>query len=150
MKNNLFKIAVRALIIKGSKVFLLHRRDYDMWELPGGGMDNKETIEQALKREIKEETNLIIKPLRLVGVYHNYRENTLIFTFLVKVLSGRLKKNEEADDFKWYDYQKFPKNLSSKNIERILDFFKSKKQVIIRTQKQKKAVEELGLKKLRK
>lgn len=149
MKRNFFKIAVRALILRRNKVLLLHRRDYDLWELPGGGMDNNETIEQALKREVKEETNLTIKPLRLVGVYHNYREKVIIFTLLIKVLSGRLKKNDEADDFKWCDYRKFPKNLSSKNKERIADYYKRKKHVIIRTQKQKRSIEELGLKKLK-
>ena len=119
MKRDIFKVAVRAIIVKNKKVLLLHRRDYDLWELPGGGMDNNETIKHAIKREVKEETNLTVKPLKLIGVYHNYRDKIIIFTFLVKILSGRLKKNDEADNFIWCDDRKFPKNVSSKNKQRI-------------------------------
>jgi 8-oxo-dGTP pyrophosphatase MutT (NUDIX family) len=50
MNNNLFKIAVGALILKGDKVLLHHRTDYDMWDLPSGGMEADETINQALLR----------------------------------------------------------------------------------------------------
>jgi len=49
-----------AVIIKGSKVLLIHRIDGDAeyWTFPGGGIETNETAEEAIKREIKEETNL--------------------------------------------------------------------------------------------
>lgn len=49
-----------AVIIKGSKVLLIHRIDGDAeyWTFPGGGIETNETAEEAIKREVKEETNL--------------------------------------------------------------------------------------------
>lgn len=128
------------MIIKGDKVLLHHRTDRDMWDLPGGGLERGETIFQALIREVKEETGLKVKPVRLVGVYQNYQRETFVFNFLVKVISGKLTKNKEANDFKYFDFRKLPKNMPDKQKERILDYFKNKVQVIVRIQKSKSSL----------
>jgi len=142
-----FHIAVGALIIKGNKVLLHHRTDYDMWDLPSGGMKKGETVFQALKREVKEETGLNIKPIKLTGVYQNYRREIIVLNFLVKVTSGKLTKNKEADDFKYFHYKKLPKNLAPKQKVRILDYFINKNKLAIKVQKSISSIESLGLKK---
>lgn len=142
-----FHIAVGALITKGNKVLLHHRTDYDMWDLPSGGMKKGETIFQALKREVKEETGLNIKPIKITGVYQNYRKGVIVLNFLVKVISGKLTKNEEADDFKYFDYQKLPKNFPSKQKERILDYFRNKERALVKIQKSISSIEKISLSK---
>ncbi|MFH1366697.1 MAG: NUDIX hydrolase [Patescibacteria group bacterium] len=148
MKNNLFKIAVGALILKGDKILLHHRTDYDMWDLPSGGMEASETIYEALVREVKEETGLKVKPLRLAGVYHNFGRKVINFMFLVKVLSGKLTLNAEANQFCYFHYKKLPANFPQKQKERILLYFKDKKTVTVKTQKSENSIKKLGLKKL--
>lgn len=130
-----FHLAVNGLIIKGDKVLLHHRTDGDWWDLPGGGIEKSETIFQTLKREVKEETGLIIKPIKLVGVYQNYYREVVVFNFLVKVLSGKLTLNKEADDFKYFNYKQLPKNTIAKQKQRILDYFNKKSLVKVRIQK---------------
>jgi len=51
---------VRGLVVKKRKVLLIHRFKYgnEYWVVPGGGVEEGEGLEEALKREIKEETNL--------------------------------------------------------------------------------------------
>lgn len=132
-----FHLAANGMIIKGNKILLHHRTDCDLWDLPGGGIEKSEDIFQALRREVYEETGLKIKPLRLAGVYQNYRRETIVFNFLVKVISGKLIKNKEADAFKYFDIKKLPKNIPNKQRERILDFYKNKNKVIIKIQKSK-------------
>jgi ADP-ribose pyrophosphatase YjhB (NUDIX family) len=141
-----FHIAVGALIIKRNKVLLNHRTDYDMWNLPSGGMEKGETIFQALKREVKEETGLNIEPVKLTGVYQNYKREIIVFNFLVKVLSGKLTKNREADAFKYFDYKKLPKNFPDKQKERIFDYFSNKKKVFVKIQKSVPSLIKLGFK----
>ncbi len=140
-------ISAGALILKGNKVLLHHRTDYDLWDLPSGSMEKGETIIQTLKREVKEETGLKVEPIKLIGVYQNYLRGAVNFHFLVKVISGKLTLNKEANDFGYYNYKKLPKNIAPKQKERILDYFKDKKTVKVKTQNSKSSIVALKLKK---
>ena len=62
-------IRVYALIIRDEK-FLLTKQ-WDGYSLPGGGVEKAESLEQALERELKEETGLDIKAGKLF--YNTYR-----------------------------------------------------------------------------
>jgi len=65
-----FPISIKAIIIDDNKVLCL-KNERNEWDFPGGKIDFNEDIEECLKREIKEETNLsvnnlnILKPLNL-------------------------------------------------------------------------------------
>lgn len=62
----MFTIGVFAIIIDSQeRVLFCHRRDYDFWNLPGGGVESGESPWDALVREIKEETGLEAKPVHL-------------------------------------------------------------------------------------
>lgn len=54
--------AVRAIIIKDDKLLVIHRNKYgqEYYTLPGGGIDPGETPEQAIMRELAEETGVIV------------------------------------------------------------------------------------------
>src|SRR3990167_11186705 len=52
-----------------TSVLLVQRRDVPVWVLPGGGVDFQESSEQAIIREMMEETGFTVKADRLVGAY---------------------------------------------------------------------------------
>ena len=59
-----FRVSIKALIVKHGKVLLLDEGPKETggrFELPGGGLDFGENIHEALKREIFEETGLVVK-----------------------------------------------------------------------------------------
>ncbi|MBE0350466.1 NUDIX hydrolase [Pseudoalteromonas lipolytica] len=64
----------RAIVLKGEHILLLYTARYDDYSLPGGGVDNGESIEQGLYRELSEETGAqqinITHPL---GLYEEIR-----------------------------------------------------------------------------
>ena len=56
-------------IIDGDRVLLTKRRDFEVWCLPGGHVDEGESIAQAAMREAREETGVEVALTRLVGLY---------------------------------------------------------------------------------
>ena len=56
-------------ILKDNRVLLTKREDFEVWCLPGGGVDPGESIPQAAIREAREETGLTVHLTRLVGLY---------------------------------------------------------------------------------
>ncbi|MFA5994556.1 MAG: NUDIX domain-containing protein, partial [Parcubacteria group bacterium] len=52
-----------------NRVLLVLRQDYDLWNLPGGGLEKGESPWQGVVREVKEETGLDVEVVRLAGIY---------------------------------------------------------------------------------
>lgn len=67
-----FRPQVVGCFIHANKLFMFHEKKYDLWQLPQGGIENKETIENAIAREMAEELgddffDLAIKSYTLMG-----------------------------------------------------------------------------------
>ena len=62
-------VGVNVAIIRDGKILLSKREDYDVWCLPGGGVNDNESVPQAALRETREEIGLDVKLTRLIGVY---------------------------------------------------------------------------------
>lgn len=67
------RLSVRGIIIEDDKIYLSHSRINNTYKLPGGGVDDKEDILYALKREIKEEVGFDID-LKKIKYYGYYKE----------------------------------------------------------------------------
>ncbi len=63
------ELGVNIAIIDTGRVLLTRREDFRVWCLPGGGVDEGESIAQAAIREAREETGWDVELTRLVGVY---------------------------------------------------------------------------------
>lgn len=68
------RLTGRAISLKDDKILLMYTARYEDYSLPGGGIDDGESIEQGLIRELQEETGAQnIKILREFGLYEEYR-----------------------------------------------------------------------------
>lgn len=107
------KIVVGAIIINRNKALIVQRsQDEDvgpgLWEIPGGKVESSETLEDALIREVQEETALDIVPLKVSGDF-NYQvvrdariRQTKQINFLAKAKNiDKLKLSSEHQDYKW-------------------------------------------------
>jgi len=102
---------VGALIFDDSgRVLMVRTHKWsDLWGIPGGKIKWGETAEDALRREILEETNLQIQEIRLVLVQdciHSpefYRDAHFVLLNYICRVSGSpvVKLNEEAREFQW-------------------------------------------------
>ncbi|NJK40423.1 MAG: NUDIX hydrolase [Acaryochloridaceae cyanobacterium SU_2_1] len=69
LRHPMFGVCLIPILPEG-QIALVKRRDNGCWSLPGGMVDWGETIDQAMKRELSEETGLTItRRGRLVGLY---------------------------------------------------------------------------------
>ncbi len=113
-----------AIIVNDGKVLLMHRikRGKEYYVLPGGGVEEGETVEQALLRETREETLLKTEIEKLI-YHHFYDDNTEQFFYLCHYISGEPKlgeanearsMREEKDNFycpEWHEIKNLPQIL---------------------------------------
>jgi len=116
------------VIIKNGKgeILLTKREDFEIWCLPGGGINNEELAVDAAKREIKEEVGLIIGVIDLVGIYQRkewLNGNDEILVFRANKIRGELKIDpNEVLEAKWFALEEVPKELIFGHKKRIEDF----------------------------
>lgn len=111
-RSNNFKSA-HVVIIDNGKILIVKRSLSDMWmpghyALPGGKIENSETVERAIARECLEETNLIIDQRSLVCLSEISTAKNHGFYYTTQYC-GNIKLDHEHDDFKWVD----PKDLTT-------------------------------------
>ncbi|MDP3996513.1 MAG: NUDIX domain-containing protein [bacterium] len=117
-----FTIGIVGIIFDRHKhVLLCHRCDYDLWSLPGGGLERGESPWEGVKREIKEETGFDTDIVSLAGVYSKPDVDEVVLSFICKVSGGEITLNDEADKIEYFDVGKLPQNISEKQVERIRD-----------------------------
>ena len=131
----MFKIGTFAIIFNDKReVLLCHRRDFDLWNLPGGKLEEKESPWDGTIRETKEETGLDVRIDKLIGVYNKPDQNEIVFSFLCSVMKGKLILNEEADKIEYFNLDNLPRNTSQKQVERIKDALKNSEKAIFKNQ----------------
>jgi 8-oxo-dGTP diphosphatase len=101
------------------RVLLCHRRDFDAWNLPGGGVEPDEAPWDAAVRETREEAGLDVEIVRLTGVYWKPRTQELVFNFEGRVVGGSLSTSDEADRVDYFPVDALPRNTAPLQIERI-------------------------------
>jgi ADP-ribose pyrophosphatase YjhB (NUDIX family) len=131
-----FVIGAYAVILdKKDRVLLSHRRELDIWNLPGGHVEDGELPTEAVIRETKEETGLKIKIKSMVGIYKKSDINRFDFVFLGKRKGGKLKKTKAADKHRFFKYKKIPKNTLPKHMERIQDAIREYEKIVFSKQR---------------
>lgn len=97
------------------------------WMLPGGGVNKFEYYEDAIKRELKEELNIIIENIELLGVYQLFKEskNDSIVLFLSRDLVDESKIKIDAKEiieYKFHSLNNLPKDIAGGHLKRIIEY----------------------------
>jgi 8-oxo-dGTP pyrophosphatase MutT (NUDIX family) len=131
-------LVVEGIMIHNDKVLLIHHRKLDIWVPVGGHIDANETPDDALLREIKEETGLdieILNELNLplegktknnlatpfyVNVHSVGDHDHCCFFYLCKVLNPEsLKINKEVIDYRWFSREELEEGIIPLDVKNI-------------------------------
>jgi 8-oxo-dGTP diphosphatase len=105
-------VAVAALILDKGRLLLIRRKNEPskgLWSAPGGVVELAEKVEDAVKREVNEETGLRIEVERILTVLNHIikdkedhvRFHYVIIYFLVRALEGKPVASTDAEDVRW-------------------------------------------------
>jgi 8-oxo-dGTP diphosphatase len=114
---NQFNIGSNALIVRDGKVLLGLRKNVagaGTWGLPGGHLEFGEELDAAVKRELLEETGLVIKDLELVCITNAPQEQAhyIQLVFMVRNFDGevQLKEPNRCERWSWFPLDQLPPN----------------------------------------
>lgn len=112
-------VCTDAVISNGRGSFLMVRRknrpDIGKWWFPGGRIFKNETLKEAIKRKLKEETGLKPKKIKLLDSYEYFNEtgyfsntntHAISFVFLAEVSPAAVKAvklDSQSSEWKWFD-----------------------------------------------
>jgi 8-oxo-dGTP diphosphatase len=106
-------VGVGAILIDGNSVLLVKRGKEPLkgeWSVPGGAVELGESLEEAVRREVLEETGLEIKTEGIVEVLDRIhcedglvKFHYVLVDFLCRVTGGRLTSGSDAADARWLE-----------------------------------------------
>jgi len=109
---------VKSLIFNDNRLLLVrlgyaHRK----WVLPGGKVDSGEELAAAAKRELQEESGLVVEQLEQCGSLYNeahYKKNTIYYFYGVSDSDNLVIDDQEIVDAGWFSLDALPKNSAPK------------------------------------
>jgi 8-oxo-dGTP diphosphatase len=123
------EIIVAAIIQKGNR-FLLTRQakgahHEGLWGFPGGKVEKNESLEVALKREVKEETGLDISVGELFHAVIVEKENALILFLKSDATTEEVKPRDDIDKFAWVTLEEIKKYKMRSAMYEVIEKLKS-------------------------
>ncbi|RMF95872.1 MAG: NUDIX domain-containing protein [Candidatus Schekmanbacteria bacterium] len=121
--------AVGGIVFQQEKVLLVKRKNPPLqgqWSIPGGRIEYGEPMKEAVKRELFEETGLLVKPLCIVETIEKInkdRNGSILFHYIIvdylcAIEGGSLKAGSDAVDVEFVSMDKLcEKELDDKTTE---------------------------------
>ena len=122
-RNNVLRNDVDRKDIDGNKnekrVLLIRRGTAPLlgeWSLPGGVLECGESLREAVAREAREETGLVVETGEMLGVYERVirgdagrvRYHFVLIDFLCRPVGGELLAGSDAADVRWFVREELP------------------------------------------
>lgn len=127
-------VSVAGVVVNDEgQVLVIRRRDNGEWQPPGGVLELNETIEDGLRREVREETGIEIAPGPLTGVYKNMSLGVIALVFRCTPRGGHPQPGDETEQVLWMSLDQVEGAMSPAFAVRILDAFNEKTHANLRS-----------------
>lgn len=121
--HDFYRMSSHAVITNQQQQILLLKATYAdcVWGLPGGGLDQGETIHQALIRECTEELGCRVQIDYLSGVYYHSAVNSHAFIFRCQLNNPSIQLSNEHSEYRWFDVAELS-TIQKIRVQDCLDF----------------------------
>lgn len=105
------KLVAVGILVNDGKVLLVRRGmnpGKGLWGMPGGYVDMGEVIEEAVEREVWEETGLKTQARRLVGLHSEAGQAQVLAVYEMESVSGEVTPGEEVMDAAFFPLDDLP------------------------------------------
>ena len=104
-------------------LLMIKRTDNNRWGVPGGAMELGESLEETVKREVREEIGVDVKDLELFGVYsgqdlyYKYPNGAEVYNvsvvYIIRNFNEEVIVNpDEHSEYKYFDVRNLPDEIS--------------------------------------
>lgn len=118
------KIDTRAAVFKDGKILLAHENN-GTWSLPGGWVDVLESVGSNAVKEVREETGLTVKAIRLIAVQDRNKHNLPVYAYgvckvfvLCSIVGGSFRENIETTETGFFTLDGLPEPLAEEKSNR--------------------------------
>lgn len=120
-----------AIIDEQNRILLVHQTyKKKHWSLPGGIVEDNESVWDAARRELKEEINIEAGEIELSGMYYMSHRNGYIYVFRTREYFGECKVDgKEINEYGFFDIDDLPRPITNFTVERIRDAINNTKPV---------------------
>lgn len=132
-------LAVNVAVIHEGKILLTKRNDFHVWCLPGGRVEEDESVAEAAIRETKEESGIDVELTRLIGVYSRLGGipdvNVHAVLYEAKPIGGELRiQPGETLEVRYFPADELPQEMFFGHVKRIADAMDGVQGVSVRQQ----------------
>jgi 8-oxo-dGTP pyrophosphatase MutT (NUDIX family) len=117
-------LGARVILVRDGQVLLIRHSYRPGWFMPGGGIKRRETLEDAARREVREETGAEVGELRLLGFYDNFgeRKSDHIAIYVPERFELVGRHDEEIAEVAFFPLDQLPEGVSRGTRARIEDY----------------------------
>lgn len=112
------KLDTRAAVFKEGKILLVHEKN-GTWSLPGGWCDVLQSVRTNTVKEVREDTGLDVKAVRLITLQDRNKHNVPVYAYgvckvfvLCELIGGEFTENVETTEIAFFDVENLPANLA--------------------------------------
>lgn len=112
------KLDTRAAVFKEGKILPVHEKN-GTWSLPGGWCDVLQSVRTNTVKEVKEETGLGVKAVRLIALQDRNKHSVPVYAYgvckvfvLCELIGGEFTENVERTEIAFFDVENLPANLA--------------------------------------
>jgi len=115
-------VSAATIVLNTKKEILLIKGPRRGWEMPGGQVEEGESLKAAAIRETKEETGVDIEVLKFCGIYQNVHNSICNTLFLAKPVGGELATSPESLEVAFFPIDQALEMVTWKNFRQRIEY----------------------------